>query len=241
MEFECGICKRKFNSEASMRSHKGWHKRYQKKFETKIRSRLRRLRRLKKKATKKSNTPKTKKVKFKIGKSVKSLTVRLCKPNGQCLFEALWFQTAAKHYDYNKNAIQEFKNSILTTIENDKEYYKPFLEAHLADLNGKKYWGKYVNANEKAKRRMRDELMKDIRTGKEWGAIETIAAVQDMYNVNCVSFDANDETFRMAEFQKECDKIVLVSFSGFNHYDTVIDINGEDIPKIAKELAKRAV
>lgn len=45
MESQCKICGKIFDSQASMKSHKGWHKRYQRKFETQIRKRLRKLRR----------------------------------------------------------------------------------------------------------------------------------------------------------------------------------------------------
>lgn len=180
-------------------------------------------------------------VKFKIGNSVKKLTVRLCKPDGQCLFEALWFQTAAKGYDYNEKAVKEFKDRVLQFIENDEEYYRPFIENHLADFIGDKYWRKYINASDERKKRMRDKLMKSIWEGKEWGASETIVAVRDMYNVNCVSFNENNGLIYMPHYQKAYDGIILVTFKNLNHYDTVMDMNQGDIPNIAKELAKRII
>lgn len=240
MESQCDICRNLFSSERSMKSHRGWHKRYQRKFEREIRTHLKRLRPLNRRTTSKK-TAKSTEVKFKIGKSLKKITVRPCKPDGQCLFEALWFQTKAEDYDYSRSAVKKFKKAVLKTIEDDAEYYRPFIEEHLIDLEEDDYSTDHEPADDEEKKRMRDELMEQIKTGDEWGGSETIAAVKDMFEVNCVLFNVNDRTFHMPNFEKLYRGIVFVAFKDLDHYDTVINIKDEDIPEIARELAKRVV
>lgn len=172
---------------------------------------------------------------IKIGKSVKKITVRPCKPDG--LFEALWFQAKAEDYDYGRSAVREFKDEILGTIADDEEYYELFIEEHLLDLNVENYF----RASDDDKKFMRDDLMKRIRNGSEWGGSETITAVKDMYEVNFVIFDMKSRTFFMPNFVKTYHGIVFVTFEIYKHYDTIIDIKEEDIPEIARELAKRVV
>lgn len=71
---------------------------------------------------------------------------------------------------------------------------------------------------------MRDKLMKMIGEGDEWGGIETIAAVQNMIEVNCVSFNLRHRTFFMPHFEKLYHQIVFVTFNGSNHYDNAKNI-----------------
>lgn len=235
MVFTCNICNKTFQHERSMTSHRGWHKRYQKKFETQIRDQLRELKNMER-----PSTLKTKQVKFKIGRKVKKIRVRPCKPDGKCLFEALRFQTEAENYNYNEKAIKIFKKNILKTIRDDDEFYRPFIEAHLAELMNEKEWTKYFRSTEENKKKERDNLMEEIEDD-EWGGSETIAAVQDMYNVNCVSFDATSETFYMPLFQKKYEGIIFVTFTGNNHYDTVMEIKEGDILEISEKLARHAI
>lgn len=234
MESQCDICRKVFSSERSMESHKGWHKIYQRIFEAEIQEHLRRLRPL-------DHAAKSTKVKIEIGESLREITVRPCNADGQCLFEALWFQTIAEDYDYSMSAVKEFKKAVLQTIRDDEEYYRPFIEEHLVDLMNDDYFTEYEPANDKEQKRMRDVLLEKIGTGDEWGGSETIAAVKDMYKVNCVSFNVGARTFHMQNFEKLYHGIVFVAFKDLNHYDTVINIKDEDIPEIARILAKRVV
>lgn len=240
MEWQCEICKKKFSSERSMISHRGWHKRYRKKFENAIRKQLKHLSRLK---PTKTSINKPMQVEFEIEKKSKKIKVRPCQADGQCLFEALWFQTEAKNYDYIESEVQNFKKKILKRIESDDEFYRPFIEAHLSELMVEEYFTEYLEADEEEKKEARDELMEKISTGDEWGSFETIAAVKKMHKVNCVKFNVDDGTFNLLDFEysKSYRKIVFVAFENLNHYDTVIHIREKDIPDIARELAKRIV
>lgn len=234
MEFECKICKRKFKRKKSLSSHTGWHKRYQSTFDAQIGDQLEKLKNL-------NGVKKSKQVKFKIGEKLTKLTARPCKPDGNCLFEALWFQTTAEDGKYNKKDVEEFKNSVLDTINDDDEYYRPFIENHLAEtMNHNAYEKRYVSSDEAKKKRLRDKLMEKIRAGDEWGSVETIVAVQDIYNVNCVIFNSKGD-FRMAHFEKHNDGTVLVTYQGNNHYDTVVNIKVDDVAEISKVLASRAL
>lgn len=75
--------------------------------------------------------------------------------------------------------------------------------------------------------------MEQIRMGDEWEGFETIVAVKYTYKVNCVSFDIDNRTSRMPNFEKLYHGNVFVALKDFNHYDPVINIKYENISEIA--------
>lgn len=222
-----------------MTAHRGWHTRYENNFIRKIWAQLQKVKNLDPKNEK--TRPRKVSRTFNIDGTDRIIEVRRCRPNGRCLFEALWFQTEAKHYEYDKTAVKNFKQTILDTIERNFEIYKPFLDNHMAENNAK-----YIYMSEDEQKLLRDQLMADLRSGAEWGSSETIAAVQNLHNVNCLIFYDQSEAFNNFDmpyfdrriFDDENSGMVLVILRG-EHYDTVWNINDDNIVSISEKLASK--
>lgn len=176
-------------------------------------------------------------------------SVRCCTiaGDGNCLFASIAHQLFAEKIDSpeHQNSTSRLRQQAVDFIRNNKSFFAFTLKGRLLDNSD----DQNNNAIDIADLNAEAEKFLDERLSKTgtWGGSESLLAISNMYEVNIMIFNENDTYYCFNRFNFNFEKSIFVAFGSFtkipgtrNHYNSVCQIDNEDLMKCAKKMSMLA-
>lgn len=171
-----------------------------------------------------------------------SLKVAKIPANGSCLFGTLVHQLFGHKIDSNEHeeATKQLRQRVVEHISEHFSSFEGAIQCRVED----EYSLSIIEDNKKACQIfVNDYLSRDDC----WGGQETIQAVQEMYRVNILIFRESSTYNYFQRFDEPNTRILMLAYRlgnklnrhSHNHYDSVCNIDTDDIWHLVKFLAKK--
>lgn len=186
---------------------------------------------------------------FVLGNTTRKIKVTPIPADGNCLFGSLAHQLWLHKIDSDehKNAIKQLRSNVVEHILNKQNFarFEHQLHDRVYSIKEKaKKLKEITNISTECQLFVRHALSKD----KTWGGSETLLAVSDLYSTNVVVFTENGNCLKIKNQDRNYEHTIAVAYRSayneegepiHNHYDSVYDINSDDIYCVAHYLANK--
>lgn len=160
-----------------------------------------------------------------------------CKPNGNCLFEAILYQKQLGAVDDNQ--LKDFRQKICEYLRKKVFSFEKLQEFTLDRLSGN-HLSDFNDQSEDKQKFIVKELFKhclsELENNYSWGSYETLYAAANLFKANILVINENHYPILRCFKNEFRQTYVICHVSNFTHYDSIIDIKDEDIDKIANYL-----
>lgn len=165
---------------------------------------------------------------------VRYLSVVCTVPDGNCLFSALIHQLFGDPIGSKEhvNKTNKLRAAVVAhiLIPDNFPLFQYNLQDHVFEIEKKKK-SEISDLGEKCKGYVRDILSKP----GEWGGVETIKAVSNMYKTNVAIFNENGFCYIIKSGDTNFNRTIMIAYRSIakngtlNHYDSVADMDPDDI------------
>lgn len=179
-----------------------------------------------------------------------SLNVVSILPDGNCIFAALYHQIFRMCTTQNafKRGVSKLRADVVKYIQEHLQLFQNDLAECVFVQKGGKRQKKDIN--DQNIKEETDEFLKQLSKDKYWGGSETIKATSLMYEVNILVINENEEIYYANGFNPDFKHTAMIAYRPVtkrtsrsssntprNHFDSIIDIQMEDMAEIANSLA----
>lgn len=196
-----------------------------------------------------TNTEKQIDMDFVLNNTAQKIKVTPIRGDGNCLFGSLAHQLWLHKIDSDehKTAMMQLRANVVEHILNPQNFarFEHQLHDRVYSLKEKaKKLKEITNISAECQLFVRHALSND----RTWGGSETLLAVSDLYSTNVVVFIENGNCLKIKQPDQIYNRSIAVAYrSGYNengelthnHYDSVCDINSDDVYTVACYIANK--
>lgn len=189
---------------------------------------------------------------FEISGEMRSLDVVKIAADGNCLFRAIVHQLYgfALDSEASEKGANEIRAEVVQFIQNDLDSFKHEIKGCIYDQRAKKNNTKYSKIDDFEKEAI-NFLQNHLSKTTCWGGFESLKAVSMKYAANIMIINEESSMYYVTQFNPQCKITLLLAYrlnqfygvdgSGGprNHYDSIVNIDAENMTQIAETMASK--